>query len=371
MKVLVTGGAGMIGSHLVDRLLERGDEVRVLDNLDRRVHPDGERPDYLPAGIGWIHGDIRDPRRLREALAGADAVVHLAAIVGGLQSQYRNQEYIDVGLGGTALLIDLLIHEFRSVKRIVVASSGSIYGEGKYGCPDHGIFYPSSRSEKETTEDGWDVRCPACGGRAEPIPVDELSPPRPLSTYAIVKKGQEDLVLNFGRTFGRHAAALRFFSVYGPRQSMHNPYSGVLSIFANRLLNGLPPVLYEDGRQLRDFVSVHDAVSAVLSALQRPDCSGEAINVAGGTPKTIGEVSAVVARALGSEHEPAVRPQMRRGDVRHCLADLTKADRLLGYRPAIPFDEGVRALVSWAMAHPSADVFEIGAGELERHGIAS
>ncbi len=368
MIVLVTGGAGMIGSHLVDRLVADETEVRILDNLDPRVHQGGRRPSYLNHKAEFIWGDVRDRALLRASLADVDVVVHLAAIVGGLQSQYRNHEYVDVGLGGTALLLDLLIHEFQGVRRVVVASSAAIYGEGKYECARCGVFYPDGRRESSA---GFDPICPKCGLSGSPLPADEATPPRPASTYAIVKKGQEDLVLNFGRTYGRHAAALRFFSVYGPRQSLSNPYSGIISVFANRILNGLPPVVYEDGLQLRDFVFVHDAVEAILAALLRPDCSGKALNVAGGEPRRVMDVAAEVAGVLGKEMEPEIRGTVRKGDVRHCVADLNASGEWLGFAPRVSFSEGVRELVTWAAQHKlSGDVFDAGARELAHHGIA-
>jgi dTDP-L-rhamnose 4-epimerase len=369
MKVLVTGGAGMIGSHVVDRLVSRGDDVVVFDNLDPRVHPGGTKPAYLNSGALFIQGDIRDEIALRPALEGVEAVVHLAAIVGGLQSQYRNHEYVDVGIGGTALLLDLLIHDFPAVRRLVVASSAALYGEGKYQCLRCGVVHPPDRSGP-SFQGGFDPPCPHCGGEAKPLPTDEATPPYPQSTYAIVKKGQEDLTLNFARNFSRHAAALRFFSVYGPRQSLANPYSGVLSIFANRVLNGLRPVVYEDGRQMRDFVSVHDAVSAVLAVLERPEASGRAYNIAGGEPKGIGEVASAIARALGTTAEPELQPMVRRGDVRHCVADISAAARRLGFAPRISFAQGVDILCAWARENFVSDVFDSGAQELARYGIA-
>lgn len=367
MRVLVTGGAGLIGSHVVDRLISRGDDVVVLDNLDPRIHPQGRKPAYLNPKTLFIQGDVRDEAALRSALENVEAVVHLAAIVGGLQSQYRNHEYVEVGLGGTALLLDLLIHDFPVVRRLIVASSAALYGEGKYGCPRCGVVYPSTRS---SGRERFDPPCPQCGGHIRPLPTDEATPPHPLSTYAIVKKGQEDLVLNFSRTFGRHAVALRFFSVYGPRQSLNNPYSGVLSIFANRVLNGLAPIVFEDGHQLRDFVSVHDAVEAIIAALKCSGATGLALNIAGGSPKRILDVASAVASVLGSDMEPEIRGTLRKGDVRHCAADLAAAGRVLGFSPRVNFEEGAAELIEWAAANSVDDVFEAGSGELARYGIA-
>jgi dTDP-L-rhamnose 4-epimerase len=360
----------MIGSHTVDRLVSRGDEVVILDNLDPRVHPGGAKPAYLNPAALFIQGDIREEAALREALEDVEVVVHLAAIVGGLQSQYRNREYVDVGLGGTALLLDLLIHDFSAVRRIVVASSAALYGEGKYVCGRCGVVFPDGRNSDPDSGFVFNPACPACQDPLEALPADEATPARPQSTYAIVKKGQEDLVLNFGRTFGRHAVALRFFSVYGPRQSLNNPYSGVLSIFANRILNGLAPIVYEDGRQLRDFVCVHDAVSAILAALERPQAAGRSLNIAGGEPKSVWEIALMVGRALGAEMKPEIHSRVRKGDVRHCVADIRAAAEAVGFLPRVPFSEGLADLCRWAKEHHVDDVFRGGAAELARYGIA-
>ena len=267
-KVLVTGGAGFIGSHLVDRLVELGHTVRILDNLDPQVHPGGKKPDYLNPGAEFVAGDVRDRETVRRALQGVEVVFHEAAAVGVGQSQYRIQHYVDVNTRGTATLLDVLANEPNSVEKIVVAASMSSYGEGKARCPECGIVKPTLRPESQMAAGQWEVRCPYCQTPTEPVPTDERTPRQVNSVYSLTKKDQEDLVLLFGRTYGVQAVALRYFNVFGPRQSLSNPYTGVAAIFISRLKNGNRPVVYEDGQQTRDFVSVHDVVQANILAME-------------------------------------------------------------------------------------------------------
>ena len=267
-KVLVTGGAGFIGSHLVDELVAQGNEVKVYDSLEPQVH-NGKKPGYLNDGAEYVFSDIRDREALIKALEGVEVVYHEAAAVGVGQSMYQVHKYVDVNTLGTALLLDLLVNEEHEVKKLVVASSMSIYGEGKYECGECGIVYPRVRSDEQLKAREWELRCPECGRAVKPLPTDEEKPLHSTSIYAITKKDQEEMCLTVGRAYGLPTVALRYFNVYGPRQALSNPYTGVCAIFSCRIRNNNPPLIFEDGMQSRDFVSVYDIVAANLLAMKK------------------------------------------------------------------------------------------------------
>src|SRR5579884_2357911 len=311
-KALITGGAGFIGSHLVDELLAHGYSVRVFDNLDPQVHgPRCQRPSYLDPDVELIRGDVRDPEKLRRALSGIDVVVHFAALVGVGQSMYQVADYVHVNNGGTANLLQILIEN--PVERLVVASSMSLYGEGLYRAADGTLVSGGERSLAQLQSHDWELR----GVKGEilvPIPTPETKPPTLASAYALSKFDQEQLCLMLGRAYRIPTTALRFFNVYGPRQALSNPYTGVLAIFASRLLNNNPPLIFEDGLQRRDFVSVHDVVQACCLALEVPEASGHAFNVGSGQQFTVREVAERIAAALGREHiRPAITGNYRAG----------------------------------------------------------
>ena len=368
-KVLVTGGAGFIGSHLVDRLVELGHTVRILDNLDPQVHPGGKKPDYLNPEAEFVAGDVRDRETVRRALQGVEVVFHEAAAVGVGQSQYRIQHYVDVNTRGTATLLDVLANEPNSVEKIVVAASMSSYGEGKARCPECGIVKPTLRPESQMAAGQWEVRCPYCQTPTEPVPTDERTPRQVNSVYSLTKKDQEDLVLLFGRTYGVQAVALRYFNVFGPRQSLSNPYTGVAAIFISRLKNGNRPVVYEDGQQTRDFVSVHDVVQANILAMEVDLPEPVGLNIGYGKPRSILGIARTLAELLNLDIEPEVTGRYRKGDVRHCYADISLARERLGYEPQISFADGMRELIAWAQDAPAEDKFELAARELEAKGL--
>ncbi|MDZ7378993.1 MAG: NAD-dependent epimerase/dehydratase family protein [candidate division KSB1 bacterium] len=372
-RVLVTGGAGFIGSHLVDALLERGYAVRVYDNLEPQVHgglrEEGKWPAYLSPEAERILGDIRDREALRRALRDVDVVVHLAARVGVGQSMYEIEPYVDVNVRGTAVLLDLLANERHRVRRLVVASSMSAYGEGQYECPRCGVVYPAGRSEEQLRARDWEVRCPHCGREVSPQPTPEEKPLSPASVYAVSKRDQEEMCLAVGRAYGLPTVALRLFNVYGPRQALSNPYTGVVAVFSSRLLNGNPPVVYEDGQQRRDFLHVSDAVQAFLLAMEETDAAYGALNVGSGRPITIREVAETLIAHLGSPLQPEVSGQYRAGDVRHCFPTIERL-QAIGYRPHVTFAEGIGETVEWVREQVAVDRFATAQQELERRRLA-
>src|SRR3954469_7886827 len=315
-SILITGGAGFIGSHLADRLLQRGHHVRVFDNLTPQVHGVTGRPEYLAADIELVVGDVRDPVAVREALTGLDSVVHLAARVGVGQSMYEIANYTAENSAGTAVLLEALLD--RPVRKLVVASSMSVYGEGLYEPTQ-----PPPRSREQLERDEWE---PA---GARPVPTPEWKRPDLSSVYALTKYDQERLCLVFGDAYNVPTVALRFFNVYGTRQALSNPYTGVLAIFAARLLNERPPLVFEDGVQRRDFVSVHDIARACELALTRDGADGGAVNIGSGSSVTVLDIAAKLAATLGKDLEPEISGKYRFGDIRHCFADITLARETL------------------------------------------
>ena len=371
MHILVTGGAGFIGSFIVDELVRRGHKVRIFDNLTEQVHTAGGPPDYLNAEAEFIRGDIRDRDALAKALQGIEAVFHKAAAVGVGQSQYEIKHYVDVNIGGTANLLDILANEDHRVQKLIVAASMSSYGEGCYRCETHGVVRPPLRTPEQMALLEWELFCPACGSALTPVPTDETAAYHPNSVYAITKGVQEDLVLNFGLTYDIQAVGLRYFNAYGPRQSLSNPYTGVAAIFLSRLKNGHPPIVYEDGIQTRDFVSVHDVVQANLLALERDLDGPSSFNIGTGDPRGIAAIAETLGELLEANIPPEVTRTFRKGDVRHCYADITRARESLGFEPKVSFEDGMRELIQWSLDAESADRMDEAVDELKRRGLVS
>jgi len=370
MRVLVTGGAGFIGSHLVDRLLADGRDVRILDSLDPQVHEG--MPDYLSRDAELVVADIRDGDAVARALDGVERVVHFAAAVGVGQSMYEIERYTSVNAVGAAVLLERSLAVRDRLEKIVVASSMSIYGEGLYRCPVEAIeVTPGPRSEGQLAERRWEPLCPSCGAELRPLPTPETKPLQPASVYAVGKRDHEELVLSIGRAYGIPATALRFFNVYGTRQALSNPYTGVAAIFSSRLLNGRPPLVFEDGLQSRDFVHVSDVAAAVAAALDPGRADGEALNVAAGRGVSVLDVARTLARVLGKELEPEIRGSYRAGDIRHCFGDAGKAERLLGWRPTVAFDDGMRELADWLVTQSAVDKVDQATAALADRGLTS
>ena len=362
-RVLITGGAGFIGSHLGDELLRSGYRVRSLDSLVEQVHGDAQRPAYLAEEIELVSGDLRDPDAVRRALDGVDSVVHLAARVGVGQSMYQLVEYAAANTSGTAVLLEALLEH--PVRKVLVASSMSIYGEGAYEPA------PAVERTREQLERGeWDLADPH--GRAlVPVPTPETKRPALASVYALTKYDQERLCLLYGAAYDVPAVALRFFNVYGPRQALSNPYTGALAIFASRLLNGRAPVIYEDGAQRRDFVHVRDVARACRLALERDGADGRAVNVASGRSASILEIAAALTLVLGKEIEPELTGKFRAGDIRHCFADATLARETLGFEAEVALDGGMAELAGWLEGQVATDRFDEAAAELTERGLTT
>ena len=344
--VLVTGGAGFVGSHLVDALLARGERVRVLDNLDPLAHPGGA-PRHLHDEADLVVGDLRDRDAVDRALTGVDRVFHLGGVVGNGESLINVRRAVDANAVGTATLLEAVIARRERIRRLVVASSMVVYGEGAYECASHGAVWPRERALERLRERRWEPPCPRCGADLRPARTAEDAPLRPTSVYGISKRDQEELALVLGHAYGFEAVTLRYLNVYGPRQALGNPYTGVAAIFAARLLAGRPPLVFEDGEQLRDLVHVSDVVRATLAAMEEPSAPGRALNVATGRPVRIAFLARALARSLGSDLEPELTGEFRAGDIRHCLADTSRARELLGFEATRGLEEGLPELARW------------------------
>lgn len=366
--ILITGGAGFIGSHLADELIRAGYAVRSLDCLHPQVHgPSRARPAYLNDAVDLRIGDVRDPKAVREALVGVDAVVHFAAAVGVGQSMYQIAEYTDVNNRGTAVLLEAIAAH--PVERLIVASSMSIYGEGLYRRADGSRFEHAERSVEDLKRGRWEPRS-FNGAELVPIPTDEEKDPSLSSVYALSKYDQERMCMIVGRAYRFPVVALRFFNVYGTRQALSNPYTGVLAIFASRLLNDRAPQIFEDGHQKRDFVSVHDVALACRLALESEPAVGHVVNVGSGRPVSIFEVARKMAAVLGKEHiEPEVTGRHRMGDIRHCFADITRAREILGYEPRVELSAGMDELGRWLREQHAEDRIDQARHELDSRGL--
>jgi len=365
--VLITGGAGFIGSHLADELIANGYRVRVLDRLIDQVHSKEERPDYLHPNVEFIPGDICDANAVRYACFGVDVVCHLAARVGVGQSMYDIVNYTKTNNVGTAVLLEELMQ--RPVSKLLVASSMSIYGEGLYRRTDGALRVGRERSLEQLKQGDWEVR-DVDGQSLQPVPTPESKVPTLASVYALSKYDQERLCLIAGRAYHIPTVALRFFNAYGPRQALSNPYTGVLAIFASRLLNDKPPMIYEDGRQQRDFVHVNDLVRGCRLAIETPQAADEVFNIGSGEPHTILEIARRMAAVMDKSHiEPEVTGKYRVGDIRHCFADITKAPQLLQYEPQISLQTGMAQLSEWLEGQVAVDQVAQANNELEKRGL--
>jgi dTDP-L-rhamnose 4-epimerase len=365
--VLITGGAGFIGAHLAGQLLADGHRVRVLDSLLPQVHgDDGGRPPYLPAEAELVVGDVRDAETVRKALGGVDRVVHLTARVGVGQSMYEIVDYTSVNAVGTGVLLqELLDHP---IEKLVVASSMSVYGEGLYVAADGSVRATVDRSRAQLQAARWEPEGQN-GEALTPVPTPETKVPALSSVYALTKYDQERLCLLFGDAYQVPTVALRFFNVYGPYQALSNPYTGVLAIFASRLLNDRAPLIFEDGEQRRDFVSVHDVARACSLALSKGGVGGEVLNVGSGQSITVNEIASRLGRILGKDIEPQVTGKYRVGDIRHCFADITRAEKVLGYRPLVAMDDGMVELAEWLEGQVAIDSVDAATSELAARGL--
>jgi dTDP-L-rhamnose 4-epimerase len=372
--VLITGGAGFIGSRLTHRLHAAGHRVRVLDVLAPQIH--GERPLESPllkliAGKAeFLHGSVTDADMLARALDGIDTVVHLAAETGTGQSMYAIRHYVDVNVAGTALLLDLIANGSLPVKKLVVASSRAIYGEGKYRCGEHGVVYPGARTERAMAAGDFEVHCPLCDRAAQLCATDEASPAQPSSVYGITKLNQEQMVLTVGQSLGISALAFRYQNVYGPGQSLSNPYTGILSIFSTRMRNGADINIFEDGRESRDFVYIDDVVEATFRGIEHDQPLVGVFNVGSGVATDVMTVATGLQGLLGTKVSISISGKFRIGDIRHNYADLARVRAALGFEPRVPFAQGLANFVAWVRGEPvQVDRYEQSIAELGARGL--
>lgn len=368
MKVLVTGGAGFIGSYTVDLLLEKGFDVKILDNFEPQVHHN-KKPEHLNDSAEFISGDIKDKNLWRKALSDADAVIHLAAMVGIGQSMYQPVRYLLTNSIGTANMFEVILENKeikKQIQKVIVASSKSIYGEGAYNCEAHGVVYPNPRSEKQLLEKDWEIHCQYCNEYVKPCGITEEKPAQNLSIYALSKYDAERIAINFGNAIGLSVTAFRYFNVYGPRQSLNNPYTGVAAIFLSRIKNNNPPVIFEDGNQLRDFVYIEDIANANLLALEKFDGT-DVFNIGTGEPISILEIAKLLIGLTNSETEPTINQKFRAGDNRHDFTDITKAKKDLGFKPKWKTNDGFKKLVEWSETQEATDKYNEAQEEWDKY----
>jgi dTDP-L-rhamnose 4-epimerase len=372
MKVIITGGAGFIGSHLTQRLLEEGYEITIFDNFSPQIHGSTKslRSD-LSSKIRLIIGDVRDRKAFHEALRGQETVVHLAAETGTGQSMYEVERYEDVNIKGTAILMDYLVNNKDSqVKKIVIASSRAVYGEGKYHCTAHGTVYPSMRNTEDLKNGKYEPLCPMCNAECKVLPTDEDSRVEPSSFYGLTKLMQEKMVLMFAKTLGLSAFALRYQNVYGPGQSLNNPYTGILAIFSNQARENQPIYIFEDGQESRDFVYIDDVVDATLRCINYQDNVVETLNVGSGESISVSQVVEEVKSFFKSSSVVSITGGFREGDIRHNLADITYIHKILSYAPKTKFPKGIHEFLKWAQSEKaSTNKYESSLQEMREKGL--
>ena len=351
-NVLITGGAGFIGSNLALKLSQKGYIVTVLDNLSQQIHgsdPQHTSPLYknIKNKVNFINGSVTIHNDLIKSLAGQDAVIHLAAETGTGQSMYEIAKYVDVNIGGTALLLDVLTNNKHTIKKIIVASSRAIYGEGKYYCEKDGAVYPRIRADEDMLQGFYECKCPLCSGALRLLPTDEESKIYPTSIYGITKQNQEQMILTIGKSLGIPAVAFRYQNVYGPGQSLSNPYTGILSIFSTQIKNNNNISIFEDGKESRDFVYIDDVVNATILGLEKEEANYETFNVGAGEPIDVITVARLLTKYYNSKVSINITGKYRLGDIRHNYADLGKIKRLLNFSPHINFHEGLKQFCKW------------------------
>ncbi len=369
-KILVTGGAGFVGTHLCRELVARGHLVRVLDNLDPQVHGKrARRPRSLPTAVEWMRGDVTRPADVERAIAGVGAIYHLAAAVGVGQSMYQVRHYVNTNSMGAATVLESVIRHRKHIRKVIVASSMSIYGEGLCHCVTCGPVSPLHRTAAPRGRRDWDLRCAVCGSVLEPRPTPETKPLNPTSVYAVTKRDHEENFLAIGTAYRIPTVALRFFNIYGPLQALSNPYTGVAAIFSSRLLNGQPPLIFEDGQQSRDFIHVSDIVQACVLSLMKRQADYQVFNVGTGRATTVLQMARLLGQHLKVTYAPKVLNQFRAGDIRYCYADISKIQTLLGYTPKVSLEQGVPDLISWVAQQREKDSVPGAMGELKSLGL--
>lgn len=374
-NVLITGGAGFIGSHIALKLIEKGYEVTVLDNLLEQIHgadPDKTSPLYcsIKDKVRFIKGDVCDKEKLEKSLEDADYVIHLAAETGTGQSMYEIKRYIDANIGGTALLLDILTNTKNHVKRVVVAESRAIYGEGKYHCEKCGYVYPTERKDKDMAKGDFECHCPKCGGEVTLVATTEDSAIHPSSVYGIGKQVQGQLVHLICKNIGIESVSFRYQNVYGPGQSLTNPYTGILSIFSTRIKNHKEINIFEDGKETRDFVYIDDVADATIAGMEVPEANGYVFNVGTGVATDVLTVAQTLCKHYGIEVPLKVSGNYRLGDIRHNYADITLAKNILNFQPKVTFDEGIKRFTDWVNRQElHTDNYEDSLEEMKQKGL--
>ncbi len=366
--ILVTGGAGFIGSFLVDKLIDLGYKVRILDNLEKQVHQD-KIPSYLNKKAEFIKGDVGDYEVFEKALSNVDVVFHLAARVGVAQSNYEVKNYVDTNIGGMANLFDIVINKKIPVKKIIMTASMTSYGEGNYECGKCGIVKPELRSDEQMKKGRWELECPNCDSLITPVATKEEASVNNNSIYALTKNTQEDLMMFLGKLYNIPVVSFRCFNVYGPRQSLSNPYTGVTAIFISRLKNNNQPVVYEDGMQTRDFVSVHDVVDALIIGMKKNEANFQIMNIGGGMAVSVKKIAEILSKLLKKNLQPKINGKFRKNDIRNCFADISKAKKILGWYPNVNLEEGFKELIKWSEGQESLDNFDKAEKELRNKNL--
>ena len=370
-NVLITGGAGFIGSNLSLKLIDQGYTITILDNLSEQIHgKDSVLYDSIKGKVNFIHGDVRSKQDWLKALKNQEIIVHLAAETGTGQSMYEVQKYVDVNIGGTSIMLDYLVNEKHTIKKVIIASSRAIYGEGKYLCKAHGEVYPTERNENDLLESNFEPKCPICQKELELVPTDEESKIHPSSVYGITKQNQEQMVLNVCKSINIPAVAFRYQNVYGPGQSLKNPYTGILSIFSTQIRNGNNINIFEDGLESRDFVYIDDVVNATILGMQNQEANHEVFNVGSGTPITVLEVANQLKKFYESDIKIEVTGNFRLGDIRHNFADLSKIESKLGFKPSYDFTSGISKFVHWVKGQTiNEDTYSKSVDEMKAKGL--
>ncbi len=374
-KILITGGAGFIGSNLALKLIEQGNEVIVLDNLSEQIHGKDVNKSYtynmIKDKVKLIKGDVRDKKDWNKALKdNVDIIIHLAAETGTGQSMYEINKYIETNIGGTSVLLDILTNEKNNVKKLIVASSRAIYGEGKYKCNNHGVVYPNSRYEIDMDKKDFNVKCPICGLDVISLPTDEESLSHPTSIYGYTKKAQEELSMLVGKAINLPVVVFRFQNVYGPGQSLKNPYTGILSIFSTQIKNGNNINVFEDGKETRDFVYIDDVTDAIILSIDNDNANYNVFNVGSGEKIDVNTVAQTLKDKYKSNVNIKISGNYRLGDIKDNIADLTKINRILGYTPRVKFKEGISNFVDWVEKQEvEIDNYEQSIKEMKEKGL--
>ncbi len=374
-NILITGGAGFIGSNIALKLISKGLEVTILDNLSPQIH--GDKPEVtsplyqsIIGKVKFINGTVTSKEDWANAIKGQDAIIHLAAETGTGQSMYEIQKYIEVNIGGTGIMLDLLTNTDHQVKKVVVAASRAIYGEGTYKCSEHGIVFPTERLDKDMANGDFDCKCPICHKTAEILPTTEESKIHPTSVYGITKQNQEQLVLTVCKSLGIAAVGYRYQNVYGPGQSLSNPYTGILSIFSTRIKNGNSINIFEDGKETRDFVYIDDVADATILGLEKDEANGQAYNVGTGVATDVITVANTLSKFYNRETPIQISGNYRLGDIRHNFADISKIKSDLGFEPQWSFEKGIETFTNWVNEQEiPEDKYEASIEEMKNKGL--